>query len=198
MFPSPSTPPRPSQQKPEPGFRHYDVRKYPYIYRKMGKVYNSPHRKRPTAKHAKKVVCPLKMMKKAALESKMASLMKPRSPPKPTSEEPEEDDQMDGFVEGGGTMEENDQEIGYSSEQDKEGGNEKKGKRDTKTEAKRLYDSWSALIPNLTTALLTYISKSTGKPTCTTFDTLPCQTCDPSLYSSTRITCLFWDRKCCH
>ena len=54
--------------------------------------------------------------------------MKPISPPKPNSEEPEEDDQMDVFVEGGGTMEENDQEIGYSREQDKEGGNEKKGK----------------------------------------------------------------------
>ena len=58
-------------------------------------------------------------------------------------------------------------------------------KRDTKAEAQRLYESWSTLIPNLSIAFLTYMSKSMGKLTCTSINTSPCQHCDPSFGTMT-------------
>lgn len=204
---NPSTPSRSSQQ-PQPDVpvhicRPEDARRaYPYVYRKLGKVYNSPQRKRPIAKHSKKVVCPLKTMKKVVLESRMASLILSRTSPEPGLQAPTEEDQMDVFMEDGGMVEENgqsDRQECVSDEEDEDedgaGRGPKKAKRDTKAEAQRLYESWSKLVPTLSTSLLTYISKSTGKPTSTTFDTSPCRTCNAASHSSTRIICLFWDRK---
>lgn len=162
----------------------------------MGKVYQSPRRKRPIAKHAQKIVCPLKTMKKAALQSKMASLMQPRTTLAPSLSSTTEEDGMDLFAEAGEVMDEIEEEKDVQKDEDKEDDKgQKKAKRDTKAEAQTLYESWSALLPKLTTALLTYISKSAGKPTCSAFDTSACPICDPSLQSTTRIICLFWDRK---
>ena len=63
---------------------------------------------------------------------------------------------------------------GNLSEWDSKEGQQQKTKQNTKAEAQRLYKSQSALIPNLTMALFIYISKSTGKPTSTAFNTTPC------------------------
>ena len=92
---------------------------------------------------------------------------------------------MDVVVEGDEMVEEIEEIEGNLSEWDSEEGQQQKTKQNTKAEAQRLYKSWSALIPNLTTAHLTYISKSTGKPTSTTFDTTPCRTCHASTQSMT-------------
>ena len=139
------------------------------------------------------------LMKKASLISQMASLMNN------SQIQPVEEEEMDVIMEAVGTMdgayvvEENgsgsDREGELSSKDDGKGQDKEMVKEDTKAKAQQLYELWSILIPTLTVSLFTYISKSTGKPTCTAFNTSMCQTCDPSHHSSKCIICLFWDHK---
>ena len=137
-------------------------------------------------------------MKKMALESKMESLMQHRTIPQ-HAPGPQQNDQMDIFVEDSSAAEQDGEEWKDESDEGHVDGKDNVGldkvKRDTKGEAQRLYESWSALIPNLLIPLLTYMGKSIGKPTCTSFETSPCQTCDLSSGTTTRIICLFWDHK---
>ena len=115
------------------------------------------------------------------------------------------EDEMDVFVEDGSVIgqdggqwkdEAEEAEGGDSKEQDGVELDKKVTvKRDTKAKAQRLYESWSTLIPNLPITFLAYMNKWIGKPTCTSFDTSPCQNCNPSLGTSTQIICLFWDSK---
>ena len=144
------------------------------------------------------MICPITLMKKASLISQMASLMNN------SQIQPMEEEEMDVIMEVVSTMEgtyveENgsgsDQEGESSSKDDGKGQDKEMVKEDTKAKAQQLYKLWSILIPTLTVSLFTYISKSTGKPTCATFDTSMCQTCDHSHHSSKSIICLFWDHK---
>ena len=137
-------------------------------------------------------------MKKMALESKMESLMQHWTIPQ-HAPRPQQNDHMDIFVEDSSAAEQDgeewkdESEEGYVDGKDNVGAN--KVKQDTKGEAQRLYESWSTIIPNLLIPLLTYMGKSIGKPTCTSFETSLCQNCDLSLGTMTWIICLFWDCK---
>ena len=102
---------------------------------------------------------------------------------------------MDVVVEGNEVVEAIEEIKGNLSEWDSKEGQQSQTKQNMKAEAQRQSKSWSALITNLTTALLIYISKSTGKLTSTTFDTTPCWTCYANTQSMTWIICLFWDHK---
>src|SRR5882762_8820557 len=67
----------------------------------------------------------------------------------------------------------------------------------THSEAQRLYNTWKDLILTLVLPLLTYLNKSAGHPTSNTFkmNNLSCTLCAQHTHKTTRILCLFWDRK---
>lgn len=100
---------------------------------------------------------------------------------------------MEGVMEGGldGDVMGADSDWEDEDEKPKDGSS---AKRDTKGEAESLYNSWKKLIPNLVEPLLKYVNQSTGQPTKTQFDATPCQQCDPSTQTNTRMIFLFWDR----
>jgi hypothetical protein len=71
-------------------------------------------------------------------------------------------------------------------------------KRETKMEAERLYEAWKNLISSLVLPFLAYVNRSASHPTPNTFESdnsSPCTTCAPDTHKTTRVLCLFWDRK---
>ena len=154
----------------------------------LGEVYRSPPKKRSQAHHAVTVICPLKAARRKALEEKFRRLNKnPRSTT-------EEDDalQSPADVPENNTMDLDEDYIDVEPPRDTP-----ENKRDTHGEAQRLYDAWKDLIPTLVLPLLTYLNKSAGHPTSNTFEinNLSCTLCAPHTHKTTRILCLFWDRK---
>ena len=124
-------------------------------------------------------------MKKIVLENKMVSLKQCWAGPQKALEPKE--DEMDIFVEDGSVMGQN----GGEWKDEAEGGDLKEQdgveldkkvtvKWDTKAKAQRLYESWSALIPNLSITFLAYMNRSIGKLTCMSCDISPCQNWNPS------------------
>jgi hypothetical protein len=131
------------------------------------------------------VICPLKAARRKALEEKFHRLKEnisdvPKSPADVFDDSPMDLDEDYVDVEDPPPSQDT-----------------PKNKRDTQGEAERLYDAWKKLIPTLILPLLTYLNKSAGYPTANTFEQnhLSCISCAPHTQKTTRVLCLFWDRK---
>ena len=160
------------------------------VHKGLGEVYRSPPKKRSQAHHAVTVICPLKAARRKALEEKFRRLNKN------LRSATEEDDapQSPADVPNDNTMDLNEDYVDVEDPQPPR--DTPKNKRDTHGEAQRLYDAWKDLIPTLVLPLLTYLNKSAGNPTSTTFE-MNNLSCTSHTHKTTRILCLFWDRKYC-
>jgi hypothetical protein len=152
----------------------------------LGLVHRSPPKKRSQAHHAVAVTCPLKDARRKALLERFSQLKGGSSNTTNVSTaETSNDSPMD-------------VDDDYVDVEDEQCSREPhKHKRDTQGEAQRLYDAWRGLIPSLVLPFLAYMNKSACRPTANTFkqDNLPCSTCASDSCKTTRVLCLFWDRK---
>jgi hypothetical protein len=153
----------------------------------LGQVHRSPKKKRSQAHHAVTVTCSLKSARRKALQERFNRLKENSSEDTDKFESAAEvshEDPMD-----------LDKDYVDVDDQPRES---HKHKRDTKEEAQRLYEAWQRLLPSLVLPFLAYLNKSASRPTANTFepdDSSPCTTCTSDTHKTTRILCLFWDRK---
>lgn len=172
-----------------------DARKRHRFQKAFGEHFESPKKKRAPRRYKTTVDDPLISLRRRHLREKMARLQQPQihqaietpaaGPIDVVEVEMEQDfediDDDEGVCEGR-------EGVGNGSTATKD-------KRDTKGEAQNLYNKWKKLVPDLVHPLLKYINHSTGHPTSNEFDATPCDLCDPSTHSTTRMILLFWDRK---
>jgi hypothetical protein len=164
------------------------------IRRGLGEAYRSPKKKRSQAHHAVVVKCPLKLARRKALEEKFSRLQEKGS---------ENTGDFDGGQSGIETFNDDptdlDEDYMDVEEPQPAPNSHKAGarKRDTQGEAQRLYNAWKDLVPSLVLPFLAYMNKAASRPTANTFEqnTSPCATCPADAHKTTRILCLFWDRK---
>jgi len=157
----------------------------------LGQAHRSPKKNRSQAHHAVVVTCPLKLARRKALEEKFSRLKEKGSDDMTQSAaEAFNDDPMD-LDEDYVDIE--DPQLARNPNPHKPGAQ----KRDTQGEAQRLYDAWKVLVPSLVLPFLTYMNKSASRPTANIFvqDNSSCTTCPADTQKTTRILCLFWDRK---
>jgi hypothetical protein len=156
----------------------------------LGQVHRSPKKKRSQAHHAVAVTCPLKSARRKALQERFNRLKENSSEDTDKFESAAEvshEDPMD--------LDEDYVDVDDQPAQPRES---RKHKRDTKEEAQRLYEAWQKLLPSLVLPFLAYLNKSASRPTANTFepdDSSPCTMCTSDTHKTTRILCLFWDRK---
>jgi hypothetical protein len=155
----------------------------------LGLVHRSPRKKRSQAHHAVAVTCPLKDARRKALQERFSQLKGGSSNTADVSAAETTNDNP---------MDVNNDYVDIEDEQPAQGSREPhKHKRDTQGEAQRLYDAWRGLIPSLVLPFLAYMNKSACSPTANTFeqDNPPCSSCASDSHKTTRVLCLFWDRK---
>jgi len=162
----------------------------------LGQAYRSPKKNRSQAHHAVVVTCPLKLARRKALEEKFSRLKGKGL-------------EHMGDVEGIQSVAEafNDDPMDLDEdyvdvEDPQPAPNRHKPdvqKRNTQGEAQRLYNAWMNLVPSLVLPFLAYMNKSASRPTVNTFEQdeleSSCDTCPADTQKTTRILCLFWDRK---
>ena len=167
---------------PRPTVKRNHIR----VRKGLGQVYRSPPKKRSQAHHAAAVVCPLKAARHKALEEKFCRLKENISVA--------EDDVLKSPTD---ILDDNPMDLDDDCIDVEDRQPSPKNKRDTQGEAERLYDSWKKLIPTLILPFLAYLNKSAGHPTANTFEQnhLSCVACAPHTHKTTRVLCLFWDRK---
>lgn len=166
------------------------------VHKGLGQVYRSPPKKRSQAHHAVTVICPLKAARRKALEEKFRRLNEnlPRS-----ATEENDTFQSPADVSNDNAMDLDEDYVDLNVKDPRPPQETTENKRDTHGEAQRLYNAWKKLVPTLVLPLLTYLNKSAGQPTSNTFEMSPmsCTSCAPHTHKTTRILCLFWDRKYC-
>jgi hypothetical protein len=170
---------------PPPPVRRNHVR----VRKGLGQVHRSPKKKRSQAHHAVIVTCPLKAARRKALQERFSRLKENSS---------EDTDKLESEAEA---LNEDPMDLDehYVDVDDQQPAQPHGHKRDTKGEAQRLYEAWQKLLPSLVLPFLDYMNKSANRPTANTFkpdNSSPCTNrCTSDTHKTTRILCLFWDRK---
>jgi hypothetical protein len=157
----------------------------------LGQAYRSPKKTRSQAHHTVVVRCPLKLARRKALEEKFSRLKEKGSDDVTQSAAEAFNDNPMGLDEDYVDVE--DPPPAPNPNAHKPGAR----KRDTQSEAQRLYVAWKVLVPSLVLPFLAYMNKSASRPTANTLeqDNSSCTNCPADTQKTARVLCLFWDRK---